>query len=233
MANQLSLVFLPPGGGDVSGWGPHLDHFKKKYDILAIDMPGAGSKASEKHLGSIQECAAYVEGVLWGRGVQKPVLLGYSMGGLIGQCLAVRKPDAYRGLVLVATAARIKIQQEVLDNLRKDPAAARRMIDQTAGNPNRPAQGGGDRAFNAEALHAYLNATNAYDAREQIAGITTPTLIAHGDVDMVCPLRFGEFVHQSIAGSQFKLFKGASHGLPREFPKELQSAIEGFLAGLA
>ena len=228
----LSLVFLPPGGGDVSGWGPPMEALSKRYKSLAVDMPGAGSQRASKFLNTIEECAAYAEGALWASGLQNVVLMGFSMGGLIAQCMALRGPQAYRGLVLVATAARIKIAQQVLDALRADPAAARRMIQQSTHNPNLRQQAATG-ASNPEALHAYLNATNSYDAREQIKQIAIPTLIAHGDVDNVCPQRFAESVHQSIAGSQFKLFKGAGHELPREFPQELTSAIEEFLGRLA
>ncbi len=230
MSSPVSLVFLPPGGGDTAGWGSHIGDFSARYPVTAIDMPGAGTRASEKPLSSIPECAAYAEGHISALGLKDVVLMGYSMGGLIGQALAIRNPNVYRGLVLVATASRIKILQEVLDALQNDPVEARKLIDKFARKPG--AESKRENASSPETMHAYLKATNDYDAREQAPSITTPTLVLHGDEDLTCPLKFGEWLHENIAGSQFRVFNGASHMLPEEFAGDMQESVFGFIDGL-
>ena len=222
---------LPAAGGRRhGGWGSHIGDFSARYPVTAIDMPGAGTRASEKPLSSIPECAAYAEGHISALGLKDVVLMGYSMGGLIGQALAIRNPNVYRGLVLVATASRIKILQEVLDALQNDPVEARKLIDKFARKPG--AESKRENASSPETMHAYLKATTDYDAREKAPSITTPTLVLHGDEDLTCPLKFGEWLHENIAGSQFRVFKGAGHMLPEEFAGEMQEAVFGFIDGL-
>lgn len=231
MVSRYSLVFLPPGGGDTAGWGEHLNNFRRHYDVIPIDMPGAGSNVSHEPLGTILECASYVEGFVTAVDLKNIVLIGYSMGGLIGQALAIRNPRAYAGLVLVATAARIKIMPEILDVLENNPGEAQKMIDKFARNPNR-AYSEGFGSPNAKSMHAYLSATNNYDARDNVSSIVTPTLILHGDQDLTCPVKFGKWLHEEIPNSQLEILPGAGHMLPQEFPRELENAVEQFLLNL-
>ncbi len=228
MKKDTTLVFLPPGGGDTAAWGGPIERFAKHHPVIAIDMPGAGTKVGQKPLATIPECAAYVEGILEGQGIKKPVLMGFCMGGLISQWLALRNSEAYEGVVLVATAARIKIHEEILSALLEDPDRARKVLDRFSSNrdkTNAP-------PYRPEVQHAYLKATNEYDARELVQNIKAPTLIIHGDKDLATPLPWGEYVHQKIPGSRFKLIPGATHMLPKEFPAEVEEAAEKFFAQL-
>jgi len=230
MHRELTLVFLPPGGGDTSGWGEHIAEFSLEYPTLAIDLPGAGTKRDQSPLDSLQECAAYVEGCLAASGAKDVALIGYSMGGLIAQLLAIRNPNQFKALVLVATAARIKIRQDILDALQDSPQEAKKLINQFARSPN--SQLGTDDSVPTKAMFAYLSATNGYDARGRVNEITTPTLILHGDEDLTCPLKFGEWLNEQIPGSRLNVFSGAGHMLPQQFPGEMRQSIINFLDSL-
>ena len=77
-----------------------------------------------------------------------------------------------------------------------------------------------------KALIACHRALTETDFRREVAAITLPTLIIHGDKDASCQIDFtGRRTAQLIKGSQFKVYPGAPHGLiithAEQFNKDL------------
>ena len=75
--------------------------------VLAMDVRGHGRGIRSTEAFSLDECADDAAGLLRELGVREAVVVGYSMGGLIGLLLARRHPDRVRGLVLAASAAEL------------------------------------------------------------------------------------------------------------------------------
>jgi len=73
--------------------------------VLAMDARGHGRGIRSSEPFSLEDCADDAAGLLRELGVADAVVVGYSMGGLIGLLMARRHPDRVRGLVLVASAA--------------------------------------------------------------------------------------------------------------------------------
>ncbi len=78
-----------------------------RYHVLAMDVRGHGRGIRSTEPFSLDECADDAAGLLRELGVRRAVVVGYSMGGLIGLLLARRHPDRVRGLVLAASAAEL------------------------------------------------------------------------------------------------------------------------------
>lgn len=70
------------------------------------------------------------------------------------------------------------------------------------------------------------------DFRGDLAKMTLPTLIIHGDADAIVPFEVsGKRAHAAIAGSQLALIAGGSHGLNATHADEFNAALIGFLKG--
>ncbi len=68
------------------------------------------------------------------------------------------------------------------------------------------------------------------DFRNDLARISVPTLIVHGDADRICPLPVtGTRMHETIRGSSLVVVKGGCHGLNWTHADELNKALIGFL----
>lgn len=78
----------------------------ERYRVIAFDHRGHGTGLRTKEPFTLEACADDVISVASALGVDRFIPVGYSMGGTIAQLLWRRHPDAVRGMVLAATAAR-------------------------------------------------------------------------------------------------------------------------------
>jgi 3-oxoadipate enol-lactonase len=99
------IVFSNSLGTDFRIWDGVRDLLPTVVPVLAMDVSGHG--LSDMGASSIADHAADVAGVMDHFGLRDAVICGVSMGGLIGQNLAVTRPDLVAGLVLSNTGARI------------------------------------------------------------------------------------------------------------------------------
>ena len=81
-------------------WTPVAEELAMAYDVVMPDARGHGlSDAPDGDYGPLEQ-AADLAGVIEGLGLQRPIIVGHSMGGLIALQLALTYPDLVSGLVL-------------------------------------------------------------------------------------------------------------------------------------
>jgi len=69
------------------------------------------------------------------------------------------------------------------------------------------------------------------DFREDVAKITVPTLVIHGDSDAIVPFpASGKRSHDAIPGSELVLIKDGPHGINTSHPQQFNDALLAFLA---
>jgi non-heme chloroperoxidase len=75
-------------------------------------------------------------------------------------------------------------------------------------------------------LHRAMTET---DFRSDLAAITVPTLIVHGDRDVSAPLELaGRPTHRLIRSSELRIYEGAAHGLPATHGDRLRDDLHAF-----
>ncbi len=75
-----------------------------------------------------------------------------------------------------------------------------------------------------------MEAFGTTDFRADLTQVTVPTLVIHGDGDGVVPFEgSGKRTHETIAGSELALLKGAPHGNNVTHATEFNTALVGFL----
>ena len=89
---------------DLNWWAAYEDLANAGHRVLAIDHRGHGRGLRALVPFRLADCAADAAAVLRTLGADPAVLVGYSMGGAIGQLVARDHPDVVRGLVLSGTA---------------------------------------------------------------------------------------------------------------------------------
>jgi non-heme chloroperoxidase len=73
-------------------------------------------------------------------------------------------------------------------------------------------------------------AMGAADFRAEMAHITLPTLVIHGDKDASAPLQRGRRTAAALANSEFKIYQGAPHGLFMTHRERLNADLLDFIA---
>ena len=71
-----------------------------------------------------------------------------------------------------------------------------------------------------------------FDALDRLAQIEAPTLVVHGDADLLVPPANGIALHRAITGSQWRVIERTGHMFFWDKPRESAEAIAGFLSTL-
>jgi 2-succinyl-6-hydroxy-2,4-cyclohexadiene-1-carboxylate synthase len=108
-SERESVVMLHGFGGTHRAWDQVLAHLPaERYRSLALDLPGHGRQVDAPRPITFDGCVASV----LDRGLERFVLVGYSMGGRIALHVALAAPERIERLVLISTTAGIEDPDE-------------------------------------------------------------------------------------------------------------------------
>jgi 3-oxoadipate enol-lactonase len=105
--DRLPLVFVNSLGTDLRIWDRVLPLLPPGLRLLRYDLRGHGLSDAGTPGWSVDDLADDLAALLDATSTEPAVICGLSVGGMIAQSLAARRPDQVRALVLVGTAARI------------------------------------------------------------------------------------------------------------------------------
>ncbi len=244
---QPVLVLIHGAGTDHTFWGLQTRYFSHHgFSVLAVDLPGHG-RSDGPALDSIDAIADWLWQVLDTVGARQAALAGHSMGSLIALAAGAKRPENTRALVLVGTAERIAVHEDLLAaGQNNDPMAFDMITDWGFGKPSHlgghQAPGlwmlGGGRALLSTSapgvLGSDLAACDAYGgALEAAAQITCPVLLLLGAGDRMTPPRTATALAQALAHVETEILPATGHMIMVERPNETIDAIDGFLQRLA
>ena len=119
--NGPVVMFANSLGTDLRVWDPLLPHLPEGLRIVRFDKRGHGLSDCPDAPYDMDTLVADAEAIIDTLGLRDITFVGLSIGGLIGQGLAARRPEVMRALVLMDTAARIgspEMWQDRIDALR-------------------------------------------------------------------------------------------------------------------
>jgi len=101
---MIPVVFLHGIGGGARSFAPQIASFAARgYQPVALDLLGYGGRPSADTM-TFDALAEDVEAGIAKSALDRPVLVGHSMGGMVVQTLLRRRPDGYRAAVLSCTS---------------------------------------------------------------------------------------------------------------------------------
>jgi 3-oxoadipate enol-lactonase len=239
------VIFLHGIGGGAKSFAPQIASFASAgYQPIALDLPGYGGRAPVDAL-SFDALAEDVEATVAQSGLEKPVLVGHSMGGMVVQTLLRRKPDGYAAAVLSCTSPAFgnpagDFQKKFVADRLAPLDAGKTMADLAAGaakgvmGPNADPAG---RALFVEqyaqvpqaTYRAAVNCLVSFDERANLAAIKTPVLCLGAEHDRQAPPTVVEKMASKIPGAQHICFAGLGHMPNLEAPAVFDAAILDFL----
>ena len=99
--NGIPLVFIHGWGLNSGVWQPTANVLREEYQVMTVDLPGFGTNVS--HLISPYSMDAVVEQV--SQIIDQPsVIIGWSLGGLVANQLALDFPEKVSAIVSVASS---------------------------------------------------------------------------------------------------------------------------------
>ncbi len=113
--NTQSIVFLHGLGGDQSMWRLLVPAFEERYQVVVMDLVGAGSSDltaySHAAHGTLNGHATNLLNVMRELALHDAVFVGHSVGAMIGVLAAVREPQRFAKMVLVSPSPRFINEQ--------------------------------------------------------------------------------------------------------------------------
>jgi len=239
------LVMIMGLAGNLDWWDPRMiSEFSKYFKLILFDNRGAGRSDMGERPFSIKLFADDTSALMDALGIPKAYVLGFSMGGMIAQELALNYPEKVKKLVLCSTfcGARKGVlpppQPVPLDELeanprkvmefmasmifteefiRSNPQAFEDMIQRMLRAP-----------ISKEVFVQQFYAIIQFDTYDRLPQIKAPTLIVHGKKDVLLPVENATIMAQRIPNAKLVILEGSGHGLAEEMDKAI-SAILGFL----
>jgi 3-oxoadipate enol-lactonase len=226
------LVMITGLGGDLRSWKSMVPALSKHHHLIVLDNRGSGRSTVPKRSFIVADMADDVAGLLDHLGICRSHVLGASMGGNVAQEFAMRYPERVGGLVLLATYARrpdrssvaidVMVRMvregasiELLDTMMQcwclpDPMFRSKHLEKM---PTRRDLDQEERDFiNGFALQK--EALDAFDNRNELGRIKAPTLIMHGNADIMVDPRHALELGSGIKGARTVLVDGVGHIFP-------------------
>jgi pimeloyl-ACP methyl ester carboxylesterase len=247
-AGHPSLWYERRGSGEplllITGFGisgavfePVLDRYAERFSCIVFDNRGSGRSQAPLRPTSMPELAADAVGLLDELGIASAHVYGVSMGGMIAQEVALRFPERVRGLVLgctspggprsvrptvrelrVVAAAAASAPRSPVDGTlaavlfserfrRDEPERARFLLEHF--RRHLPA---------AQGVAAQLLASVFHDTVSRLDQVQAPTLVLHGERDVMAPLDNARMLAERIPNAELAIVPGAGHAYALERP---------------
>jgi pimeloyl-ACP methyl ester carboxylesterase len=241
-----AVVWIPGTGLHGTSWAPQTAHFADRHRCLTVDLRGAGSTGPLDGL-TVADLAADVAGWMDAADVGPAVVVGLSLGSAVAQELALARPDLVRALGLVATWSSTAREHHIrrhfesrLYALEKGPLdvfaqfafwmSAPAVVDRETDLQARvEALLAEHTSRNPEGTAAHFRADLAHETRDRLGTLTCPTLVVHGDQDLITLPWYNRDVAAAIPGARLETIVDAGHLSWLERPAELNALLEPFI----
>ena len=236
------LLFLH-GAGGLFPQEPLLEQLSHRFHVFAPTWPGWGPEAGEEQLEDMLDFALHGWDVAEALGLERPHLVGHSMGGMIAAEMAAVNNQALEKLVLIAPTGVWLDEHPIPDLFAMTPFEVPGYLfaDPKAGEGVLTA---GLDFSNSEALKGFMvgNARRLGTAgkilfpipnrrfSKRAYRVSVPTLLCWGAQDRLVPPVYADAWKRLVPQAEVARFEGAGHMITIEKPAPLADAIAKFLA---
>jgi len=206
-------------------WRPVAGQLGTRHRLYLVDLPGFGSARGQPFV--FRDAPSFLRTLIEQLGLERPHLVGHSLGGAVCARAAALWPQSIGRLVLAAPAC--VLERRHLAHYALPLAHAARHM-----RPSFLSVVAAD-SLRAGVVTLYRAAAQilAEDARgDELANIATPTLLVWGDRDPLIPLRLARQYEQTLAEARLVVIPGSGHVPMTDRPAQFAQAVLEFLNGV-
>ena len=244
---KTSVVILSHSlGCSLSMWDPQMDALVPHFQVLRYDIRGHGRSEATVGPYTPELLAKDAIALLDALEIDKVHWIGLSMGGMIGQAVALNYSDRLKSLVLCDTTAVIPpeaqpLWQERIDAVRGKGIESQmeptmeRYFTRSFLKSNPPTLGAIRKQFLATPAKGYLGCVEAIrrlNFLDRLSKIKIPTLIMVGEDDPGTPVSASRAIHEKISNSKLVIIQSARHLPNVEQPGAFNTNLLTFLKSL-
>lgn len=246
----VPLLFLEYFNSNMDGWDPAVTNgLATDHEVILFDNAGvaaSGGETTNTVMETTPHCVAFCRAL----GLEAINIVGFSLGGMIAQQLALDHPDLVRRLILLGTAPRGGeglTFTELSSEEQTDPVA---FLLGAFFSPSEASQEAGreylkrlesrkedrDLPVSRNSVVAQLAAIREWGTipatgrYSTLKDITQPTLIVHGNKDIVVPPINAFILAEHLPNAQLIVYSDSSHGAQYQHAKIFLEHVELFLS---
>lgn len=241
----IPLLLVNGLGAHTAMWRP-LERALPGFRLVEFDLPGAGQSPVPLRPPSIRRLARLCTAVMDLHGMQRPHVLGYSMGGVVAQQLAGSHPERVDRLVLVATTPGVgSVQADpraLLNILTPARYASARLysksIGSLVGGRARHDREWIDQQTALRFTHrptwrgysGQLRSMTGWSSLPFLAGVRAPTLVLAGGDDPLAPPTNAKIISYLLPHSRLLVLEGEGHLMIMDEQSASHAAIRDYLS---
>ncbi len=228
-------------------WRPQVPVLSRHCRVLALDLPGHGDSTPTGEY-TMESLARLLEGFLDTLGVERAVLLGYSMGGSVALEFSRTYPKRLYSLILYASRAVADSEEEAVTRealaevaslLESQPIVVEEVMLDLVSADAAIAAGGPVTEAVREMVgdtprltfkQGLLALARRPDYTPTLSSIPCPTLVVVGERDTVTPPAAAQDMVARIPGARLVVLPGAGHFANLDSPQEFNRTVLDFLA---
>ena len=242
-----AITFIHGLGDSLGLWVNQVPLFSQRYQTLTYDVRGFGQSDKPPGEYSMDLLAQDLSSILKALDIEKSIIVGFSMGGVIATRFALDFPEAISGLVIASSSSEVNekaigMYHEWIEKVSKggftefaDAYVKGRFHPEfVKDNPEFISKW--KEGWTGNDLHGWTQATLAitkYNYTAELENIACPTLVMVGDTDVSTGVGGSVIMHQRIAGSQLQILPDIGHDVVQEKPEVFNGVLVEFLNSVA
>src|SRR5271167_682907 len=252
--NGVPLLFNQHYTGTMDYWDPAVtDGLASDREVILFNNAGVSSSSGGVPT-TFEQMGANAIALSRALGLNKADVLGFSIGGMVAQEIAVQAPDLVRKLILVGTGPRGGQGMESLTQVAQrifgaayDPPEhlwltvlfSPSKAGQAAGleflKRKHLRQEGRDPEVNDKVSPAQIEAMGKWGVQQEgsydyLKTIKQPTLVVNGSNDVIMPTVNSFIMQQNMPNAQLIIYPDSNHGAHHMYPELFVRHVSMFLS---
>jgi 3-oxoadipate enol-lactonase len=241
-----ALVLVCGISADLQAWRFVLPELSKHFRVITFDNRGAGRSSAPDEPYTIEQMASDLLALLDHLQISSTNLLGWSMGGLIAQSLALSQPERIKHLVLLGSFAapdgmlRNAISNWV--NIRLSNMPYEQVVRHVARLVYSPVLANNEATYEGfiqamvknpyrQPVHGFVRQAGAlirYAQPERLSNLRLPVSVMVGECDQLAPPYLSEQLAAVFPKAKLQVLPGAHSGFV-EYPAQYADAVTNAL----
>ncbi|MBO3095906.1 alpha/beta fold hydrolase [Cellulomonas dongxiuzhuiae] len=216
---RADTVLVHGLGSSSATFAPLARHLMRAGTVHLLDLPGFARLPRPRHRLEVEELASVVVGWIERAGLERPVLVGHSMGAQVVTEMAAAAPESASGVVLLGPTTDLEGRSAARQMLR---------LARSTAHESNAARAVLMRAYAECGPRWYLSELRAmlgHRVEERVGDVRAPVLVVRGDHDRVAPARWTALLADTAPHGRAATVPGAGHAVMYDRAREVADLV--------